>query len=120
MRQHPRIFSAAHPDDLERELPDIVLLLKDALTGTQWYDLGLQLRLPSSTLDTIATHSDHEQNLMMLREWLQTDPEASWDKLADALTMIGQKATATTTRCQLAIHGSKSDSKPTILCMSNT
>ena len=39
--------------DLEVELRDVIVVLKDVV-GTQWYDLGLQLRLSPSTLDTIA------------------------------------------------------------------
>ena len=65
------------------------------LQGRKWYDLGLQLQ-PPSTLDTIA--ADHESTddckRMMLIEWLSEDPEASWEKLAGALTKIGQETTA--------------------------
>jgi hypothetical protein len=116
------MFSAAHPEDLRRELSDIVLVLKDALTSTQWYDLGLQIGLPSSILDIIAAHpSTDDHGRMMLNQWLQLDLAASWDKLAAALTTIGQKAAATTIRSQfvkVAICGSKSDSEPE--CMLST
>ena len=95
MQQHQRIFFNARP-----ELKDIVLVLKDA-NITEWYNLGLQLGLPSSTLDTVAAHPNTDDHgRMILSEWLQTDPDASWEKLAAAMTTIGQKAIATTIRSQ--------------------
>ena len=87
-------------EDLELELSDVVIALKD-VAGTQWYDLGLQLKLSPSILDTIAAHhsvDDHKR--MMLRKWLQSDPEASWERLAVALTLTGYKATAASVRRQ--------------------
>ena len=81
--------------DLEIELRDVIIALKD-VAGTQWYDLGLQLRLSPSTLDTIA--SDHQAaddcKRTMLRKWLKSDPGASWEKLAAALTLVGHESTA--------------------------
>lgn len=81
--------------DLEIELRDVIIALKD-VPGTQWYDLGLQVRLSPSTLDTIA--ADHQtsddRKRMMLNKWLKSDPEASWEKLAAALTLVGQESTA--------------------------
>ena len=88
--------------DLEVELREVVLVLKD-VAGTQWYDLGLQLRLSPSTLDTIAAHhntDDHKR--MMLRKWLQSDPEASWERLAVALALTGHKTTAAVIRRQFS------------------
>ena len=62
------------PRDLELELREVVIALKD-VAGKQWYDLGLQLRLPPSILDSIASHPDAEDHKrMMLRRWLQYDP----------------------------------------------
>ena len=85
--------------DLELELRDVVLVLRD-VAGTQWYDLGLQLRLSPSTLDTIA--ADHQTaddcKRVMLRKWLQSDPEAGWEKLAAALTLMGHETTSATIR----------------------
>ena len=88
--------------DLELELRDVVVALKD-ISGTQWYDLGLQLKLSPATLDTIAAHhnvDDHKR--MMLRKWLQSDPEASWEKLAAALTVTGHKTAAAVIRRQFS------------------
>ena len=65
----------------------------------EWYDLGLQLSLPDATLARIAMHNDIEGHLrMMLSEWLQFDPEASWEKLATALNKIGKNTIAANVR----------------------
>ena len=91
---------STRPEDLEVELREVVLALKD-VAGTQWYDLGLQLRLSPSILDTIAAHhnvDDHKR--MMLRKWLQIDPGASWESLAAALAIIGHETTAAKVRSQ--------------------
>ena len=88
------------PEDLELELRDIIVALAD-VGGREWYDLGLQLHLSPSTLDTIAAHPNVEDHkLMMLKKWLHQDPEASWEKLASALTLIGHKTTAASVRNQ--------------------
>ena len=87
-------------EDLELELRDVVIALKD-VAGTQWYDLGLQLKLSPSILDTIAAHHNvDDHKLMMLRKWLQSDPEASWERLAAALALIGFKTIAANVRAQ--------------------
>ena len=91
-------------DHLKVELRDVIPALKD-VAGTQWYDLGLQLRLSPSTLDSIA--ADHQTaddcKRAMLRKWLQSDLEASWEKLAAALALTGHKTAATVIRCQFSL-----------------
>ena len=100
--------------DLEVELCDVILALKD-VAGTQWYDLGLQLRLSPSTLDTIA--SDHQTaddcKRVMLRKWLQSDPEASWERLAVALTLTGHKTAAAVIRRQFSLITTPKDEDTT-------
>ena len=90
--------------DLELELRDVIVALKD-VAGTQWYDLGLQLRLSPSILDTI--DADHQTaddcKRVMLRKWLQSDPEASWERLAAALTLTGHKTAAAVIRSQFSL-----------------
>ena len=99
--------------DLELELRDVVLALKD-VSGTQWYDLGLQLELPPSTLDTIAAHHNVDgHKRMMLRKWLQSDPEASWEKLAIALTLTGYKTAAAVIRRQFSLNTTPKDEDTT-------
>ena len=88
------------PRDLKLELHEVVIAVKD-VAGEQWYDLGLQLRLPSPILDHIVSYPVRDaRKRMMLGKWLQYDPEASWEKLACALTLIGQKTTAANIRRQ--------------------
>ena len=82
--------------ELKLELKDVVIAMKDV---TEWYELGLQLRLPDSTLALIARDPDvagHQR--MMLSKWLQFDTEASWEKLAAALAVIGKNVLAENVR----------------------
>ena len=82
--------------DLELKLQRVVIAVKDV---TEWYELGLQLGLPDSALRLVAAHPDimgHKRT--MLSEWLQYDPEASWEKLAGALTTIGKNVIAANIR----------------------
>jgi hypothetical protein len=92
---------STHPP-MEFKLQNIVTALKE-VQDTRWYDLGLQLQLPPSTLDSIA--ADHESaddcKRIMLSKWLSEDPEASWERMAAALTMIGHENTAANIRSQL-------------------
>ena len=77
---------------------DLVIAVRGVV---EWHDLGLQLDLPESSLKLIATHPDIEGHLrMMLSEWLQYDPEATWEKLATALSKIGKNAIAANVRQQ--------------------
>ena len=82
--------------DLDFELQHIVIAVQDV---GEWYDLGLQLGLPDSTLAAIASHPDvsgHKRR--MLSEWLKRDTEASWDKLASALSVIRENVVSANVR----------------------
>ena len=86
------------PADLKLELKDVLLAVTDV---TEWYELGLHLSMPVSILDRIAADPDIKgHKRMMLHDWLQYDDEATWEKLAVALTKIGKKAIATNIRRQ--------------------
>ena len=83
--------------DLEFKLQHIVIAVKDITT--EWYDLGLQLGLKDSVLKLIRSDHDTGGHLrMMLSKWLDTDTEASWDKLANALSKIGKDVVAAAIR----------------------
>ena len=87
-----------HPNDLVLELKDVVLAVKDV---PEWYDLGLQLGLPDGMLAMIATHPEFEgHRRMMLSKWLSYDTEASWEKLAAALEVMGERVVAENVRRQ--------------------
>ena len=82
--------------DLDFKLQHIVIAVQDV---GDWYDLGLQLGLPDSTLAAIASHPDiRGHKRLMLSEWLKRDTEASWDKLASALSIIGENVVSANIR----------------------
>ena len=87
------------PDDVEFKLQHVVVAISDVV---EWFDLGLQLGLPSATLRLIAadpnTKDIKSQRLAMLSEWLKYDTAASWDKLAAALVAIGERVAAANVR----------------------
>ena len=95
-------MSEAPTSDSKRpELKDLVIALRDLV---ECHALGLQLDLPESTLKLIDKHHDSKDHLrMMLSEWLQFDPEASWEKLATALSKIGKNAIAANVRREFVI-----------------
>ena len=69
--------------------------------NTEWHGLGLQLGLPEHILKPIGSHPDVEDRLrVMLSKWLDYDPQASWDKLANALTAMGKNAIAANIRSE--------------------
>ena len=58
------------PRDLKLELHEVVIAVKD-VAGEQWYDLGLQLRLPTPILDHIVSYPVRDAHKrMMLGKWL--------------------------------------------------
>ena len=54
---------------------------------TQWYSLGLQLKLSVGTLDMIGRefHNPRDRLLEMLKTWLRTAVNPSWKILTNAL-----------------------------------
>ena len=90
-----------HPKELELRLNNVVLAVSDV---ADWFNLGLQLRLPSATLRLIAADPNikdiKSQRLAMLSEWLKYDIAASWEKLAAALDAIGENVVAVNVRSQ--------------------
>ena len=90
------------PSELEFKLQHIVIAVKDV--ATEWYDIGLQLGLPDSILKLIGSSPDIEGHLrMMLSKWLDYDPEASWDKLANVLNTMGKNAIAANMRSKTTV-----------------
>ena len=86
------------PSDIKLELKDVVLAVREV---TEWHDLGLQLGLPEYVLKVIASHPNVEEHQrMMLSKWLESDPSASWEKLAAALFTLGKKVSAENVRRQ--------------------
>ena len=81
---------------LDFKLQHILIAVQDV---GEWYDLGLQLGLPDSTLASIASHPDvsgHKRR--MLSEWLKRNTEANWNKLTSALSIIGENVVSANIR----------------------
>ena len=69
-------------------MDDLRLLLEELLDiRTQWYPLGLQLKMRVEILDGIRRefHNTRDQLLEMLKTWLTTADNTSWKTLLDAL-----------------------------------
>ena len=69
-------------------LDDLGLLLEELLdVRTQWYSLGVQFKLSVGTLDGIREQfSDpRDQLLVMLKTWLTTGVNPSWNTLTNVL-----------------------------------
>ena len=69
-------------------LDDLGQILEEVLdVSAQWYPLGLQLKVRIGTLDSIqAQFSDPKRQLLeMLKTWLTTSDNTSWNTLTDAL-----------------------------------
>ena len=56
-----------------------------------WFKLGVLLKIPLSSIEDIAASCKNvmEAKGRMLSLWLNSDPDASWEKLADAVRKIG-------------------------------
>ena len=81
----------------EFKLQHIVVAVRDV--NTEWHGLGLQLGLPEHILKPVGSHPDVEDRLrVMLSKWLDYDPLANWDKLANALNTMGKNAIAANIR----------------------
>ena len=68
---------------------DLATVLKELYEArTKWYYIGLELKVPWGTLDSIKAQSDDEQERLLeaLKHWLKTvDPKPTWQALVNAL-----------------------------------
>ena len=71
-------------------------LHKAEFSDGDWFQLGQQL-ITNAALRTIRTHHFDAGNCMIdtISQWLRTDLEASWEKLAEAITKVGGYGEAT-------------------------
>ena len=104
-------------------LDDLGCVLEEVLdVSAQWYHLGLQLKVRTSTLDRIRTQftDPRDQLLEMLKTWLTTSDNTSWKTLTDALRSrsvgASQLASVLETKYTLAeeteVDSATSDSQP--------
>ena len=82
------LFSA---DSTHLTLKEIQNELRE-VTAAKWYQLGVQLEIPSSTLKTMESNYPcdvHRCMTEVLDWWLRNAPERSWEKLTEALEAMG-------------------------------
>jgi len=74
---------------MELSLDDLVTVRKELHEArTKWYDIGLELKVPVGTLDSIEAQSDDAKKCLLdtLKHWLKTvDPKPTWQLLVNAL-----------------------------------
>ena len=66
-------------------------------TAACWRDLGVELTISDAKLNNIAEDFPRDVERCcseMLSCWLRNDPQASWNKLIEALKHIGKKVLA--------------------------
>ena len=82
------------PSRLPPSIPSVREMSSLKLTGPyQWYHLGLQLGVEGHVLDQIEENYPRDSQMRkskMFGAWLRRDPEASWEKLASALSCLGE------------------------------
>ncbi|XP_065903140.1 ankyrin repeat, PH and SEC7 domain containing protein secG-like isoform X2 [Dysidea avara] len=87
--------SKAHPN-----LKEVINQLQPESRGTaaRWYDVGIQLLGDNCpVLEVIKSNYGGDVNSCcreMLRQWLDLQPNASWNQLIEALSNIGMKSVA--------------------------
>ena len=86
--------AGSHFPDPSRLPPSVREMGSLKLTGPyQWYHLGLQLGVEGHVLDQIEENYPRDSQMRknkMFGAWLRRDPEASWEKLASALSCLGE------------------------------
>ena len=76
---------------------NILNVLHEAgFSDSDWFQLGQQL-IETANLKTIEANHRQVSNCMIdtISHWLQSDVEASWEKLAEAVTKVGGYGEAT-------------------------
>ena len=69
--------------DIQNELKEMT---------AEWYQLGVQLEISPTTLNTLERDHPHDARRCMIEvinRWLQNIPECSWAKLAKAVEAVG-------------------------------
>ena len=78
-------------------MKSVLNVLREAgFADADWVELGLQL-IGRFDLSTIRADHGKANHCMMetISQWLKSDPKASWEKLADAVTKVGGYGEAT-------------------------
>ena len=77
--------------------------------AVKWYDIGMQLKIPSYKLDNIRNETDHitQRCLQMLQMWLQRSSNAekshrpTWENMYNAMIAIELIAAAETLKKEI-------------------
>ena len=78
-------------------MKSVLNVLREArFADADWVELGLQL-IDRFDLSTIRADHGKANHCMMetISQWLKSDPKASWEKFADAVTKVGGYGEAT-------------------------
>ena len=91
-------FFFLFPPAKELDVMEIVNVLHEAqFADGDWMQLGLQL-IDHAPLKTISANWHGNSSLCMIdtiSQWLRTDSKPSWEKLAKAVTKVGEYGEAT-------------------------
>ena len=74
------------------DLADVLAAIKEV---TKPYELGIQLKIDSSELDSIEKNHPRDndrQKIEVVKYWLRNSPDASWTTLANAVERMGGHA----------------------------
>ena len=108
-------FPLFHTGKMELSEGNILNVLQKAeFSDADWELLGQQLMIKQASLSTIRANRYYQANFCIIdtiSQWLRTDTEASWEKLAEAVAkMKGYgKATADNVRREAGIGKLRTD-----------
>ena len=89
-----RLSSHEYTDkDAQFDVKNLFNITEDVV---DWFGLGTQLEVQHSRLKKIRREIDTEdgRRCEMINYWLNTDPEASWEKLSEALVRVDHRVLA--------------------------
>ena len=81
-------FTVCYFTDVEAELKDLVVVLR----AVDWYQLGIQLNVPTYILRSIIEANPNNISMrlsQMLDYWKENDEDPSWERIAEAVQRIG-------------------------------
>ena len=73
---------------------DARTILEQLKNVTEWHELGIHLNVPHSALCTFEVNYPRDAERCkseMVNAWLRQDKDASWGKLAQALSAVGYR-----------------------------
>lgn len=86
------IASTSKKSSFVHRAPELSELVGELVPVSNWFELGLYLRVDPDALKQIEAdypHSTVRRKSEVLHHWLNNDPDASWEKLVAALRKMG-------------------------------